>query len=84
MGNWKNNFIFIGRKTEMKGESAYKVVDVAAKKVKDRKGRRAPRKVVEALQSAGVVSFTCKNLDWRVVGADAQSLFERLRAAQPE
>lgn len=60
--------------------TAFKVADVAAGKVRDRKGRCAPRKVVEALQSAGVVNFSCEDLDWKVVGADAQSLSERLRA----
>jgi len=56
--------------------AACKVADVAAGKVKDRKGRPAPKKVVKALQSAGVVSFSCENLDWEVVEKDAESLSE--------
>jgi len=67
----------------MREETAYEIVDVAAGKVKDKKGRRAPKKVVETLQRAGVVSFHCGGeINWKVVEGDAQSLFKRLRAAR--
>lgn len=57
----------------------YRVSDVAAGKVKDIKGRSAPKKVVEALRKAGVASFAAESLDWRIIKRDAEALFERLK-----
>ncbi len=61
----------------------YKVVDVAAGKVRDKRGRLAPKKVVQALRKAGVMSFSFSRdaLDWDLIKEDAESLLEQLKVS---
>lgn len=54
------------------------IKEVESGKVKNKRNRRAPRKVIEALREAGVVSFNCKELDWNVIRRDAEALATRL------
>ena len=56
-----------------------RVIDSNGDEVKDVKGTPAPDEVVQVLKKTGVAGFSfCSGIDWNVIKADAETLFQEL------
>jgi len=57
--------------------TGFKVDDIVDGKVKDKVGHRAPEDVVNKLRQSGIVHIRLGGeIDWAMIGKDAQSLLE--------